>query len=201
MNQRVGNANDGDEHKTKEQISMLGTVTAVSRSRTHTLTKPTQERVRLLAGLGVEGDAHLGETVKHRSRVRRDPTQPNLRQAHLIHAELHDELRAAGFAVAPGEMGENITTRGVDLLGLPTGTRLHLGETAVVEMTGLRNPCAQLDTIQPGLMAATLDRDDEGRLIRKAGVMAIVLASGEVRPGDAIRVELPPEPHQPLEPV
>ena len=180
---------------------MLGTVTAVSRSRTHTLTKPTQERVRLLAGLGVEGDAHLGETVKHRSRVRRDPTQPNLRQAHLIHAELHDELRAAGFAVAPGEMGENITTRGVDLLGLPTGTRLHLGETAVVEMTGLRNPCAQLDTIQPGLMAATLDRDDEGRLIRKAGVMAIVLASGEVRPGDAIRVELPPEPHQPLEPV
>ncbi len=157
--------------------------------------------MRLLAGLGVEGDAHLGETVKHRSRVRRDPTQPNLRQAHLIHAELHDELRAAGFAVAPGEMGENITTRGVDLLGLPTGTRLHLGETAVVEMTGLRNPCAQLDTIQPGLMAATLDRDDEGRLIRKAGVMAIVLASGEVRPGDAIRVELPPEPHQPLEPV
>jgi len=180
---------------------MLGTVTAVSQSATHTLTKPTQERVRLLAGLGVEGDAHLGETVKHRSRVRRDPTQPNLRQAHLIHAELHDELRAAGFAVAPGEMGENITTRGVDLLGLPTGTRLHLGETAVVEMTGLRNPCAQLDTIQPGLMAATLDRDDEGRLIRKAGVMAIVLASGEVRPGDAIRVELPPEPHQPLEPV
>ena len=180
---------------------MTGVVAAVSRSGTHTLTKPNQERVRLLAGLGVEGDAHLGETVKHRSRVRRDPTQPNLRQAHLIHAELHDELRAAGFAVAPGEMGENITTRGVDLLGLPTGTRLHLGETAVVEMTGLRNPCAQLDMIQPGLMAATLDRDDEGRLIRKAGVMAIVLASGEVRPGDAIRVELPPEPHQPLEPV
>ncbi|MDQ3779937.1 MAG: MOSC domain-containing protein [Chloroflexota bacterium] len=180
---------------------MSGVVTAVSRSGTHTLTKPTQERVRLLAGLGVEGDAHLGETVKHRSRVKRDPTQPNLRQAHLIHAELHDELRAAGFAVAPGEMGENITTRGVDLLGLPTGTRLHLGETALVEVTGLRNPCAQLDSIQPGLMAATLARDDGGRLIRKAGVMAIVLVGGEVRPGDAIRVEVPPRPHQPLEPV
>lgn len=180
---------------------MAGTVTAVSRSGTHTMVKPNQASVRLLAGLGIEGDAHLGETVKHRSRVKRDPTRPNLRQAHLIHAELHDELRAAGFDVAPGEMGENVTTRGVDLLGLPAGARLHLGETAVVEVKGLRNPCAQLYKIQPGLMAATLDRDDAGKLIRKAGVMGIVLADGEVRPGDAIRVELPPEPHQPLEPV
>jgi MOSC domain-containing protein YiiM len=149
----------------------------------------------------VEGDAHSGATVKHRSRVARDPSQPNLRQVHLIHAELHEALRAAGFAIAAGQMGENVTTRGVDLLALPTGARLHLGETAVVEVTGLRNPCVQLDGVQPGLMAAVLDRDANGNLIRKAGVMAIVLADGEVRPGDPIRVELPAEPHRPLAPV
>ncbi|HZV49723.1 MAG TPA: MOSC domain-containing protein [Candidatus Dormibacteraeota bacterium] len=180
---------------------MDAVVTAVSSSRTHSLSKPNQDRIRLLAGLGVEGDAHSGETVKHRSRVARDPSQPNLRQVHLIHAELHDELRAAGFAVSAGQMGENVTTRGVDLLDLPAGTRLHLGETAVVEVTGLRNPCLQLDRLQPGLMAATLGRDGEGKLIRKAGVMAIVRSGGEVRPGDPIRVELPPPPHRPLEPV
>jgi len=180
---------------------MSGTVAAVSRSATHTMTKPNLHGVRLLTGLGVEGDAHLGVTVKHRSRVARDPSQPNLRQVHLIHAELHDELRGAGFEVTPGQMGENVTTRGIDLLGLPTGTRLHLGETAVVEVTGLRNPCGQLDKLQQGLLAATLDRDADGNLIRKAGIMGIVLADGEVRPGDAIGVELPPEPHQPLQPV
>jgi MOSC domain-containing protein YiiM len=157
--------------------------------------------IRLLAGLGVEGDAHLGETVKHRSRVARDPSQPNLRQVHLIHAELHDELRANGLAVSPGEMGENITTREVDLLGLPTGTRLHLGDTAVVEVTGLRNPCLQLDLFQPGLLAAVVGRDENGNIIRKAGIMSIVLTGGEIRPEDRIRVELPPEPHLPLEPV
>ena len=180
---------------------MNGTVTAVSSSPAHTLTKPSGACIRLLAGLGVEGDAHSGETVKHRSRVARDPSQPNLRQVHLIHCELHDELKAAGFAVAAGQMGENVTTCGVDLLALPTGTRLRLGASAVVEVTGLRNPCAQLDRIQPGLMAATLDRDATGRLVRKAGVMGIVLAGGEVRPGDPIRVELPATPHRPLEPV
>ena len=180
---------------------MDGLVTAVSRSPTHTLSKPNEAGIRLLAGLGVEGDAHSGATVKHRSRVARDASQPNLRQVHLIHAELHDELRAAGFAVAAGQMGENITTHGVDLLGLPTGTRLHLGGEAVVEVTGLRNPCAQLDTIQPGLMAAVLDRDAHGNLIRKAGVMGVVLVGGEVRPGDPIRVELPSPPHRPLTPV
>ena len=180
---------------------MDGVVTAVSSSPTHTMSKPNQEALRLLAGLGVADDAHRGETVKHRSRVARDPTRPNLRQVHLIHAELHDELRAAGFAVAPGQMGENITTRGLDLLALPTGTRLRLGAAAVVEVTGLRTPCAQLDGIQPGLMAATLGRDQRGRLVRKAGVMAVVLAPGEVRPGDPIRVTPPPPPHRPLEPV
>ena len=180
---------------------MGGTVTAVSRSATHTMTKPNLDGVRLLTGLGVEGDAHLGVTVKHRSRVARDPSQPNLRQVHLIHAELHDELRGAGFDVAPGQMGENVTTRGIDLLGLPTGTRLRLGETAVVEITGLRNPCAQLDKVQKGLMAATLDKDTDGNVIRKAGIMGVVLADGDVRPGDAIEVELPPEPRLPLQPV
>lgn len=163
--------------------------------------KPNQERITLLAGLGVEGDAHAGVTVKHRSRVAADPSRPNLRQVHLIHAELHDALASASFTVAPGQMGENVTTRGLDLLALPTGTRLHLGESAVVEVTGLRNPCTQLDGIQPGLMAATLDRDAEGGLVRKAGVMAIVLTGGDVRPGDTIRIELPPEPHRPLAPV
>jgi MOSC domain-containing protein YiiM len=151
--------------------------------------------------LGVEGDAHLGETVKHRSRVAADPSQPNLRQVHLIHAELHDELRTAGFAIVPGQMGENITTRGIDLLSLPTGSRLHLGDTAVVELTGLRNPCTQLDKLQSGLMSAVIGRDADGKLIRKAGVMGIVIESGEIRPGEFIRVEIPPEPNQPLDRV
>jgi MOSC domain-containing protein YiiM len=180
---------------------MTGVVTAVSRSGTHTMSKPNEASITLLTGLGVADDAHQGETVKHRSRVARDPSQPNLRQVHLIHAELHDDLRDAGFTIAPGQMGENVTTRGVDLLGLPVGTRLHLGRSAVVGVTGLRNPCAQLDGLQPGLMAATLDRDADGALVRKAGVMAVVLCGGEVRPGDTIRVELPPEPREALKPV
>jgi len=178
-----------------------GSVAAVHRSAAHTLAKGEQASIALLAGLGVDGDAHMGTTVKHRSRVARDPNQPNLRQVHLIHAELHDELRDRGFAVRAGEMGENITTRGVDLLDLPTGTLLHVGMDAVVEITGLRNPCAQLNSIQDGLMAAVLDRDAQGNLIRKAGVMGVVLAGGAVHPADPIRVELPPEPHQPLAPV
>lgn len=177
------------------------TVISVGRSPKHTFGKPTDGGIRLLAGLGVEGDAHMGETVKHRSRVRQDPTQRNLRQVHLIHAELHDELRAAGFDVSAGQMGENVTTRKVDLLGLPTGTTLHLGGAAAVEITGLRNPCKQLDGLQPGLMQAVLDRDEEGNLVRKAGVMGVVIAGGEVRPGDEVRVELPPGPHRPLEKV
>ncbi|NJP24853.1 MOSC domain-containing protein [Microbispora hainanensis] len=180
---------------------MTSRVIAVSRSATHTFSKTPLESIRLLAGLGVEGDAHAGVTVKHRSRVARDPSQPNLRQVHLVHAELHDELREAGFAVREGDMGENVTTRGVDLLALPTGTRLRLGETAVVEVTGLRNPCAQLNGFQDGLMKAVLDRDEEGNLVRKAGVMGIVIEGGEVRPGDPIYVEPPAGPHEPLRPV
>jgi MOSC domain-containing protein YiiM len=180
---------------------MTGKVAAVSRSATHTLTKDNQGAIHLLEGLGVEDDAHAGVTVKHRSRVARDPHQPNLRQVHLIHTELHDELRGRGFLLSAGQMGENITTEGIDLLALPTGTRLRLGDAAVVEITGLRNPCAQLDQIQPGLMAAVLDRDAQGNLIRKAGIMAVVVADGLVRPGDAIAIEMPPPPHHPLEPV
>lgn len=180
---------------------MAGIVVAVSRSAAHTFSKPTEALIRLVKGLGVEGDAHMGETVKHRSRVAADPTAPNLRQVHLIHAELHEELNAAGFDVGSGDMGENIATRGLDLLGLPRGTRLHIGEAAVVEVTGLRNPCVQLDDFQKGLMRAALGRDEEGNLIRKAGIMGIVVASGEVRPGDAIRAVPPPGPHQKLERV
>ena len=179
----------------------MSVVTAVSQSRGHNFSKPNVLSIRLVAGLGVEGDAHAGVTVKHRSRVRKDPTQPNLRQVHLVHAELFDELRDKGFAVVPGDIGENVTTRGIDLLALPTGTKLRLGATATVEITGLRNPCVQLDTFQKGLMAATLDKDSDGNLVRKAGVMGVVLAGGEVRPGDAIAVELPEGPHRALQPV
>jgi len=179
----------------------MSSIIAVSLRAGHHFSKTPSLSIRLLTGLGVAGDAHLGETVKHRSRVRKDPTQPNLRQVHLIHAELFDELRAKGFDVQPGDLGENVTTSGLDLLALPAGTRLHLGATAVVEVTGLRNPCIQIDTFQKGLMAATLDKDANGILVRKAGVMSIVIAGGDVRPGDAIRVELPATPHRALAPV
>ncbi len=180
---------------------MDGTVVAVSRSATHTMAKAGEPSIRLVAGLGVAGDAHAGASVQHRSRLNQRPLPPNLRQVHLIHAELHDELRAAGFDLAPGQMGENITTRGLDLLALPRSTLLHIGARAVVEVTGLRNPCTQLDGIQPGLMEATLDHDADGNLVRKAGIMGIVAVGGEVHAGDAIRVELPDGRHHPLEPV
>ena len=176
-------------------------VTSVARNAAHTFSKGAETAITLIAGIGVDGDAHSGATVKHRSRVRRDASQPNLRQVHLIHAELHDELRSRGFDVAPGDMGENITTRGVDLLSLGTGSVLRIGSDAVIEVTGLRNPCTQLDRFQDGLMGAVLDRDDDGNLIRKAGVMAIVRQGGEVRPGDSIVVEPPPGPPRPLAPV
>ncbi len=170
-------------------------------SPTHTLSKPNAPSIRLLAGLGVEGDAHMGATVKHRSRVAQDPKQPNLRQVHLIHAELFEELKGSGFHVAPGQMGENITTSGIDLLGLPRNARLLIGDSAVVEVTGLRNPCNQLNGIQEGLMAAVLGRDENNNLIRKAGIMGIVIESGVVKPGDPIRIQLPEPPHLPLEKV
>jgi MOSC domain-containing protein YiiM len=175
-------------------------VVAVSAKSAHGVDKPNRPRIRLLADEGVEGDAHCGATVKHRSRWRLDPTQPNLRQVHLLHAELFAELAAKGFAITPGLMGENITTRGVDLLGLPTGAILRLGPEAAVRITGLRNPCYQLDALQPGLMGACLERGGD-ELIRKAGVMSVVIAGGEVRGGDRIAIELPAEPHLALGPV
>lgn len=180
---------------------MTPKVVAVSSGASHSFHKYNQPSIQLIEGLGVEGDAHSGVTVKHRSRVRQDPNQPNLRQVHLIHSELHAELKEKGFEVAPGDMGENITTQGIDLLALPTGTQIMVGETAVIEITGLRNPCVQLDAFQDGLMAAVLGRDAQGNLIRKAGVMGIVIAGGGIRPGDSIEIKLPALPHQPLKPV
>lgn len=175
-------------------------VVSVAASGVHGFSKPVLPQIELVAGLGVAGDAHLGVTVKHRSRVARDPTHPNLRQVHLLHAELLEELVAAGFHVKSGDIGENVLTRGIDLLGLSRGTVLHLGGEARVEVTGLRNPCRQLDSFQPGLMAATLGRDATGGLVRKAGVMAVVRSGGMVRPGDAIVMERP-STHLALEPV
>jgi MOSC domain-containing protein YiiM len=175
-------------------------VTAVHRSPKHGFSKQAEQSIHLVENYGVEGDAHAGATVKHRSRVKKDPLQPNLRQVHLIHAELHDQLNAAGFRVAAGDMGENITTRGIDLLGLPEGARLGIG-SAVIQVTGLRNPCYQLDEFQQGLMKACLDTAPDGSLIRLAGVMAIVIEGGDVRPGDEIRVQLPVGAHSSLKPV
>lgn len=180
---------------------MRGTVEAVHLSAAHTFSKTPQPAIHLLAGLGVEGDAHAGVAVQHRSRVARDPNQPNLRQLHLIHGELLDELRARGFVLRPGDLGENVTTRGLDPLALPRGTRLHLGAEAVVEVTGLRNPCAQMDAFQLGLLAAVLNRDAAGGLVRRAGIMGVVLTGGVVQPGDGIQALLPPEPHEALKRV
>ena len=180
---------------------MKAAVISVARDGVHEFSKRLCDAIELLEGLGVAGDAHAGVTVKHRSRVAKDPTKPNLRQVHLMHAELFDELRAKGFDVKPGDLGENVTTRGIDLLALPAGTILRLGDAARVEVTGLRNPCAQIERFQKGLLAAVLDRDATGALIRKAGIMAIVRAAGAIKPGNAIAIELPPAPHRALEPV
>ena len=176
-------------------------VAGVSSSPGHTMAKPSRPVITLVADHGVADDVHAGATVKHRSRVKADASQRNLRQVHLIHGELHDRLRTDGFEIAPGQMGENITTRGIALLDLPAGTRLGLGDQAVVELTGLRNPCGQLNGIAPGLQAAVLDRDEAGELVRLAGVMSVVITGGEVRPGDPITVTLPVGAHEPLRPV
>ena len=186
------------ENRLSDAAGGTGHVTAVSRDGEHRFSKSSHPAIVLRAGFGVEGDAHGGALVRHRSRRAKHPDEPNLRQVHLLHAELHEELRSRGFAVGPGEMGENVTTAGIDLLALPEGARLTLGATAIIEITGLRNPCAQLDRFQPGLMEAVLERRAGGEIIRKAGVMAIVVDGGEVRPGDPISVLLPPEPRRPL---
>ncbi|GAB3964246.1 MOSC domain-containing protein [Streptomyces sparsus] len=176
-------------------------VVAVCRDDDHRFSKVAQPSIRLLAGLGVEGDSHAGVTVQHRSRVAQNPDQPNLRQVHFLHEELFTEVAAAGFVLEPGALGENITTRGLDLLALGTGTLLRLGPDAVVEITGLRNPCRQIDAFQPGLLERVVGRDESGELLRRAGIMGVVLTDGEVMPGDPITVTAPEGPHRPLERV
>lgn len=182
-------------------MEKTGTVIAVARDGQHRFSKQTVDEIVIIPGLGVEGDAHAGVTVKHRSRVARNPNTPNLRQVHLIHAELFDDVGRYGHTVAPGEMGENITTQGIDLLGLPEGTRLYLGSDVVLYITGLRNPCSQIDRYQQGLMQHMVRKQPDGTIERKAGVMSVAERGGVVRPGDAIRVELPAGEHLPLQPV
>lgn len=178
---------------------MTPIVVAVCRSARHSFSKPTQPAIRLIAGFGVEGDAHAGKTVKHRYFVKQDPTRPNIRQVHLIHQELLEELNGKGFSVTPGQLGENITTRGIALLELPVGTKLRIGEQALIQLTALRSPCQQIEDFQEGLLNEVLYKDEKGMLVRKTGVMGIVLEGGEVQPGDPIQVELPPEPYRDLE--
>ncbi|MFE0734268.1 MOSC domain-containing protein [Streptomyces sp. NPDC058855] len=181
---------------------MTGQVTAVSRNETYSFSKPPRESIRLLAGLGVEGDVHAGETIRHQFRMTYEPDLPNLRQVHLMHEELFGELARKGFEVSAGQLGENITTRGVDLLGLPTGALLRLGERAVLEVTGLRNPCAKINDFRPGLLGEVFALDPvSGDFTFKSGVMAVVRRGGTVRPGDCVEVENPPLPHRPLERV
>jgi MOSC domain-containing protein len=179
---------------------MTGVVIGVHLSPAHTFSKPSVERIRLIEGRGVEGDAHCGATVQHLSRMRRQPELPNLRQVHLIHQELLDVLAEVGHVVRPGELGENVTTAGIDLLGLPVGTCLHIGET-VLAVTGLRNPCQQINDFQPGLLKHVLRTEADGTVIRLVGVMATVERGGEIRGGDPVEVELPAPPLQPLAPV
>ena len=176
-------------------------VVSVSRDDAHRFSKPSVTEIRLIEGWGVEGDTHAGPTVQHRSRVARDPSQPNLRQVHLIHSELFDEVAERGYMVRPGEMGENITTAGIDLLTLPTGTVLQLGESARIRLTGLRNPCDQINGLAPGLMKQMVERMPDGTVVRRAGVMAVVIGGGIVRPDDTTRIELPDGRHEAMQPV
>ena len=180
---------------------MTGHVIALHRSAVHNFSKQPETSLNLLQGLGIEGDAHMGATVKHLSRVAADPNQPNLRQVHLLHAEMIDEICGKGFSIKPGDVGENITTHGIDLINLPRHTRLHVGSSVILSVTGLRNPCAQLDNFQAGLTQAFLGKTSDGKLIRKSGVMAIVLEGGAIHQGDEIRVEMPSQPHLALERV
>ena len=173
-------------------------IVAVSRSPKHTFSKQNEESIRLIKGFGVEGDAHAGENVKHRYLARKDPTRPNIRQVHLIQIELLEELNAKGFSVNPGELGENITTRGVDLLGLPTGSKIKIGAQVIIELTTLRNPCGQIDRFQKGLLKEVFYKNEEGELVRRAGVMGIILEGGIVKPNDEMVIDLPPKPHLPL---
>lgn len=180
---------------------MTPTIIGLACDSEHRFSKRPCATLRLIAGLGVEGDAHVGVLVQHLSRMAKQPTAPNLRQVHLIHAELFDELAVAGFSVGPAQLGENVTTRAFDLLGLSQGTRLKLGAEAVIEITGLRNPCHQINGLAPGLMQAVLDYAADGSLIRKSGVMAVVITGGLVAVGDGIQLQSVPLGHIQLTPV
>ena len=190
-----------ETHSTAAAVGARGPrIVSVGCDAEHAFSKPRRESIELLEGIGVRGDAHAGVTVQHRSRLQRTPSAPNLRQVHLIHAELFDDLAAAGFTVGPGQLGENITTRGLDLLRLPVGTRLTIG-AAVITLTGLRNPCTQIDDLQPGLLRQVVSRDEAGAVVRRAGVMGIVSRGGVVRAGDAVAIDLPSGEHHALSPV
>jgi len=177
------------------EADLTGVVLAVHRSDEHTFAKPTVDSVTLLPGLGVEGDAHLGAQVKHRSRVAADPNQPNLRQVHLVMSELLDDVRAAGHEIEPGRLGENVTTTGIDLIGLPVGSMLRIGDTALVALTGLRNPCKQIRDVGDGVLKMMfVDGERYGRpgeQIGRTGVMGVVVAGGTVSAGDEIAVRYP----------
>lgn len=179
----------------------MSSVVSVSRCDKHRFSKSAEDQLTLIANHGVAGDAHAGVTVKHRSRVAVDPTQPNLRQVHLIHQELLSELRGEGFDLAAGDLGENILTTGIDLLGLPTDTVLAIGDGVRLRITGLRNPCAQIEAFRAGLLRHVAYKGQDGQLVRKAGVMAVVISGGVVRPDDKITATLPALPHKPLERV
>jgi len=177
---------------------MVARIVAVHRSGSHEFSKTPVDVIELVAGVGVDGDAHAGAQVKHRSRVAADPTQPNLRQVHLMHSELFEQVAVRGFTVRPGDLGENITTEGLDLLGLPVGTTLAIGPDALITLTGLRNPCRQINAFSDGLLSELVYNDDEGITVRLGGVMSVVVRGGTIRPGDTIAVGLPPEPHHAL---
>ncbi len=174
-------------------------VLSVSLNQEHNFSKKREGRIMLVKGLGVEGDAHFGATVQHRSRVARNPEQPNFRQVHLLQSEILEELKTKGYTINPGEMGENITTRGIDLLSLPTNAELRIGKEAVVQVKGLRNPCSQIDDFKNGLMRQFVRKDDSGNPVYLAGVMGVVLTGGEVKPGDSIVVSMPGKPHLKLD--
>jgi MOSC domain-containing protein YiiM len=182
-------------------VLLTGKVVAVAKDSVHRFSKKVVSEIRIIDGLGVEGDAHLGGTVKHRSRVAIDPAQPNLRQVHLIHSELFEEVGAKGFNVHPAELGENITTVGIDLLALPRGTILRIGDKVELEVTGLRNPCHQINDFQPGLLSAVLSKGERGEIVRKSGVMTVVKTGGMVKAGDVIQSIYPEKPYLPLERV
>ena len=177
------------------------TVVSVSASGKHNFSKQPMSEISLIKEIGIEGDAHAGKKIQHRSRAAKDPDQPNLRQIHLIQEELFSDLKMAGFDIGPGDIGENITTKGIDLLNLPKGTILKIGSSALIEITGLRNPCIQTDSFREGLMSALVEKEPNGYIRRKAGVMGIVLEGGSIKPGDLIRIDLPAEPRNKLEPV